>query len=392
MKLVEIQEGTGSFLVPDSSINKYIPRRSDEVFFNRQQEINRDFSVLALRAYSKITEKTDLIACEPFAGTGVRSCRYLLETPISMLFCNDLNSQAIKIAKKNLDRLPALNKEDFKIYNMECNYFFQFLHVENNTFDFIDIDPYGTPIPFIRNSVQLTNLHGLLAFTATDLASLVGLYPRALYARYGISRFDIRFGNIHEIAARILITGIQHAGLTQSQSLIPILTIYHRHFIRCFLQRKRGVKNVINQTGFISLCKKCRTRYTEALGKKNTSCPVCNHKTRFEIGPIFLGKIQKLDYLSEMLQDDHLHEMGTRKLLKKILPRMIEEATLEIPWSFDIPKLSKKAGVTVPPIEKVMTHLHEMGYQSNRIHFSGNTIKTDANEDDLISIIKSLKS
>lgn len=392
MKLIEIQEGLGTFLVPKSSINEHIPRRSDEVFFNFHQEINRDLSVLALRAYGNINSKTKMRVCEPLCGSGIRSARYALEAPTSMIYSNDINSTAVKISQKNIKRLPNSYAEKIHLYNMECNSFLQSLNVKDIVFDFIDIDPYGTPIPFVHNSIHLINLHGLLACTATDLASLVGLYPRALFAKYGISQFDTRIGNIHELASRTLITGIQHVGLTLGQSLIPIVTFYHRHFVRCFFIRKRGVDGVIDKTGFIHLCRECKTRFTSKLGEKtNNSC--CGSSNGImSVGPLFLGKNQQIDYLKSMLHDEHLKKMGTKKKLRKCLTLMKEESLLDIPWSFDIPALAKKNQTPVPPLTHIIKILKEMGWLCSRTHYSGTSLKTNATESELNSIITSLRS
>lgn len=391
MKLVEIQEGLGKFFVPPLDSDDNIPRRSDEVFFNYHQEINRDLSVLALRAYAEENRKPSLTVCEPLCGSGIRAIRYALETPTSSVYCNDINPKATTVTQKNIDRLSKEIAQKIRLFNKECNFFLQSLNNKNLIFDFIDIDPYGTPIPFVHNSIRLLNLQGLLAFTATDLASLAGLYPKALYAKYGVSQFDSRIGNVHEIAARVLITGVQHVGLTLGQSLIPIVTFYHRHFIRCFLTRRRGVKRVIDQTGYIFQCEECQTRYKNVLGEKYTTCPVCNSSKGMKIGPLYLGRIQQAKYLSTMLSDEHLQYLGTRKRLANILPLMIEEGILDLPWSFDIPKLAKKVNVQVPSISQITTILLEMGYNCHRTHFSGASLKTNASETEICSILRSLR-
>ncbi|UCE13319.1 MAG: hypothetical protein JSV04_14180 [Candidatus Heimdallarchaeota archaeon] len=392
MRLVEIQEGLGTFFVPPPKGDDSIPRRSDEVFFNFHQEINRDFSVLMLRAYARKNSKASLTVCEPLCGSGVRSIRYALETPTSSVYSNDINPKAIMVAEKNIKRLSKEIAQKIQLFNMECNSFLQSLNNTDEIFDFVDIDPYGTPIPFVHNSIRLVNLHGLLAFTATDLASLVGLYPKALYAKYGVSQFDSGIGNIHEIAARVLITGIQHVGLTLGQSLIPIVTFYHRHYIRCFLSRERGVDRVVDQTGFIFKCGNCQTRYKRILGEKDTTCPVCNGNKGMKVGPLYLGKIHQIDYLSLMLSDEHLQHVGTRKRLSKVLPLMIEEGSLDLPWSFDIPQLAKKTGVQVSSIKQIATILHEMGYICHKTHFSGTSLKTNASETEVCSVLRSLRT
>ncbi|MFX0084153.1 MAG: hypothetical protein ACFFAU_00645 [Candidatus Hodarchaeota archaeon] len=392
MELVEIKEGLGTFFISPPKLSDEVPRRSDKVFFNVYQEINRDFSVLALRAYALKNNKSELKICEPLCGSGIRSCRYAIETPSSRIFCNDLNLNAIKVAKKNINILSKENSEKIRLFNMEANLFLKKLNMEDLVFDFVDIDPYGTPIPFVQNSIQLVTSKGLLAFTATDLASLVGLYPKALYAKYSISQYDIRIGNVHEIATRALITGIQHVGLTVNQSLIPILSFYHRHFVRCFFIRFRGVDRVVNQIGFINYCDICQTRFSSLLGEKNLTCPNCDSLISFKIGPLFLGRIQNEEYLSLMLNDKHLLNLGTRKRLIKLLLCMVEETSIELPWSFEIPILAQKIGVTVPSVRKLIFKLTEKGYNCHRTHFSGTCLKTDAQEKEIVSIINSLKS
>lgn len=391
MKLKEITEGQGTFFIPKTKTQNYTPRRSDGVFFNPHQEINRDFSILSLRAYGKINSKSELRACEPLCGIGIRSARYVVEAPISSIYCNDINTNAVKIAKKNIKRLSNDKTNKIKFFNLDANFFLQTLSRKHVIFDFIDIDPFGTPIPFIQNSIQLITLHGLLAFTATDLATLAGIYPRALYAKYSVSHFGTRVGNIHEIASRVLITGIQHVGLTQGQSLIPIVTLYHRHFVRCFLIRNRGVDGVLDHTGFIYLCKNCQTRYYSHLGEKSFNCPNCGDFDVIKIGPLYLGSIQQPKYLSSMLQDEHLKKLGNEKRLRKLLHLMIEESSIEIPWTFDLPNLAKKCGVPVPPTVEIIRILQEMDYKCYRTHFSGTSLKTDANENELCSIISSFK-
>ena len=391
MKLVEIQEGLGSFLIPDPKTKEYIPRRSDEVFFNFHQEINRDFSVLALRAYGRDNVRPDLTVCEPLCGVGIRSVRYALETPSSAIYCNDLNPKAVKVAQENINRLSNAFINKIHLFNMECNAFLQTLSERNIIFDFVDIDPFGTPIPFAQSSIKSVNLQGLLAFTATDLASLVGLYPRALYAKYSVSQFDERIGNVHEMATRFLITGLQHVGLILGQSLIPILSFYHRHFVRCFLLRSRGVDRVLDQTGFINYCRKCQTRFTSALEEKNPVCPICDSLNGSRVGPLYLGKIQNPEFLTSMLQDTHLAKLGTRKRLVKVLTQMSEETLVDTPWSFDIPALAKKMGILVPPLEQVEKALKESGYKYAKSHYSGTSFKTDTQEPEVCSIISSLK-
>jgi tRNA (guanine26-N2/guanine27-N2)-dimethyltransferase len=390
MKLLEVKEGSFSFYVPHPQNRSNIPRRSDVVFFNPEQEINRDFSVLALRAYAKLMDKTDLSICEPLCGTGIRSCRYSLESPVSSIFCNDLNARAIELTQRNISRLPNPYSKLIHVYRMECNDFLRKCLHEGRYFDVVDIDPYGSPVPYLQNAIHASVLKGLLAFTATDLATLVGVYPQALYARYGTSHFDTRLGNVHELAMRLFIAGVQQIGLRLNQSIVPILAFYHRHFIRVFFLRKRGVTQALKNLGFIHGCKQCTNRYSTYVGDKIRRCISCGSSKTMSVGPIFLGMMQQKAYLETMQKDSHIKNLGTQKHLTKLLSLMLAEQTVNVPWSFEIERLAKKYQTRVPSTNLLIEKLREHGYSSTQTQFSGTTIKTEAPETEIREILQYL--
>ncbi|MFW9778295.1 MAG: hypothetical protein ACFFE8_05520 [Candidatus Heimdallarchaeota archaeon] len=390
MKLLEIREGSFPFYVPHPRSHSNTPQRSDIVFFNPKQEINRDFSVLALRAYAKIMNRPDLSVCEPLCGTGIRSCRYSRETPVSTIYCNDVSARAIELTRKNISRLPNPQAEQFHVYQMECNDFLRKCLHERRYFDVVDIDPYGTPVPYVQNSIHASVLNGLLAFTATDLATLAGVYPQALYARYGISHFDSRLGNVHELAMRLFIAGVQQIGLKLGQSIVPILAFYHRHFIRTFFLRKRGVKASLEDVGVIHCCKKCSNRFFTYIGDKTRTCISCDSTKTMSVGPIFLGKMQQTTYLESMRDDPHIRNLGTEKKLTKLFSRILAEQSVEIPWSFDIEGLAKKYRTKVPSINLIIEKLRDMGYKTSKTHYSGMSIKTEAPETDISTLLRDL--
>jgi len=386
----EIEEGKRKYITLSSNYIDKVPRKKDDVFFNVHQQINRDLSVLVLRSYSKIHSISSIKICEAFCGTGIRSCRYAAETPSSEVFCNDLNQNAIKISRQNIERLPYEYSAKIRLFSQEANLFLQFLNSKDLVFDFVDIDPYGTPIPFIQNAIQVTNKNGLLGITATDLATLAGVYPRALYAKYGLTIYDKRFSNVHELAARSMIAGVQKVGLSQNQSLIPITTLYYRHFIRSFFIRFRGVKRVLDQTGFIIQCAKCLTIFTRSLDKHGL-CPTCGSDKEWKIGPLFIGPLHQKKYLDSINRDLHIDNLGTKKKLKKLIPLMVKESDLNIPWSFDIPVICDDIGTQVPSIDELIAKLTKSGYKAVRTHFSGMTVKTNAPLTELHTILRYLR-
>lgn len=378
MDLKTIREGGKDYHVPNLDSGEEVPRKTDEVFFNAYQDINRDFSVLLIRAYSKNHKKEGLRVCEPFGGVGIRTCRYITETPTTKVFYNDINSNAINIAKLNSKSLSPNLQNRIIFHNDDVADFLNHLYSEKEIMDIMDVDPYGSPIPYVHNSLKLVTNHGLIALTATDLASLTGVYPKAMYAKYGIGSFESRIGNIHELAVRILITGIQRVGLIQNQSLIPVFSLYHRHYIRTFLERKRGVKEVLENTGFLCECNECGTIFQIRMIAKKTQCIKCESRILNRTGPIYLGLIHQMNYLKRMKEDSHSTTFTRQKAVSKLLKAMIGENELDLPWSYDISRLAKKTKSPIPQMDLITEKLEDLGFSCKKTHFSGMCLKTNA--------------
>ena len=67
-------------------------------------------------------------------------------------------------------------------------------------FDVIDLDPYGSPTPFLDAAVQSVADGGLLCITATDMAVLCGNTPETCYTKYGA--ISLKTKACHEFALR----------------------------------------------------------------------------------------------------------------------------------------------------------------------------------------------
>ena len=170
MKTKIISEGKAKIAAYTArTVSKEMP-----VFYNPVMKLNRDMTVLLL---SSIDMKGMQIGL-PLAGTGVRACRLLTELKrgkIKSIEINDKSEEAVNLIKKNI----ALNEEiltcdDIEVSRLDAN---QFL-LESSGFDYIEIDPFGSPNPFLDAALTRLSRKGLLAATATDTAPLCGTYPK----------------------------------------------------------------------------------------------------------------------------------------------------------------------------------------------------------------------
>jgi len=221
-----IQEGKCTIEVPATGkISRDLP-----VFYNPVMKYNRDISVALLRQWTRNEIRVGL----PLAGSGVRGVRLLSEVSGMEVHMNDGDSEACKCMRKNL----KLNKCKATVYNKDANDFLR----ESMGFDYIDIDPFGSPNSFLDSAVKRIARDGILAVTATDTAPLCGTYPKAGMRKYW--SVTHRGAVMHEIGLRILIRKVQLIGAQYDRALVPILSYSKDHYFRIFFLARKGKQKV----------------------------------------------------------------------------------------------------------------------------------------------------
>jgi tRNA (guanine26-N2/guanine27-N2)-dimethyltransferase len=115
-------------------------------------------------------------------------------------------------------------------------------------FDYIDIDPWGTPNPYLDSACRRISRGGILAVTATDTSALCGTYPNACRRKYWA--LPKRDSNMHETGLRILIRKIQLVGAQYEKGLIPVYSYSREHYMRVFLRIEKGKSMVDRIIGF----------------------------------------------------------------------------------------------------------------------------------------------
>ena len=125
----------------------------------------------------------------------MRSIRYVKEVPfVNKVIVNDIDLSAVNTARENMERnqinhgmyliiyyyyymklfIFFLWKDLYEIIHGDaCNLMYKKKN-ENSRFDVIDLDPYGTAVPFLDSAVQCIEDGGLLCVTCTDAAVLCG--------------------------------------------------------------------------------------------------------------------------------------------------------------------------------------------------------------------------
>lgn len=337
-----------------------------EVFYNPVMKLDRDLTILLLNS---IDNKNMNIA-DIMAGTAVRSIRLIKELKkgkIKKICVNDMNS--IDKIKRNFRlnkiKLNKTNKINSKVVfsSEDANLFL----LKSNGFDYIDIDPFGTPNDFLDSSIKRISRNGILGVTATDTSVLCGTYPKTCKRIYWSNSF--RNGFMHESSLRILARKVQLIGAQYEKAMIPVFSYAKEHYVRIFfkcIKSKSMCDEIIKQHKFILFNSKTLEYEISDNNFKNN---------RIAIGPLFIGSLNDKDLIKKMMKN-----IGDKDI-KKFLILIYNE--LDVVGSYDLHDLSKKLHLKVPNFESILKKA-----KATRVHYNEYAIKTRLRIKQLIKIIK----
>lgn len=338
------------------------------VFYNPKMKLNRDLCCSLIRVLS---EGGELIFLDLLAGSGAKGLRVANETNCKV-YLNDANPESYAVIQKN----AKLNDLEVEIFNEDAN---RLLQENCNAFDFIDIDPFGTPTPFLDNVTMTLRRDGFMGVTATDTAPLCGVYPMACFRKYGARPLRSEF--CHEVGLRILIGNIARTSAKYSKGLECLLSHYMGHYFRTYVRLLEGrekANRTLKELGYLYYCGKCLNHEY----KKETlpSKKECSCGSKFEIsGPLWLGKLGNKNLYKRVLVESRYLENRT---LDKLLSMMIDEEGS--PFYYDTHHAARIFDIKLRPIDEIIEDLKTRGFKASRTHFSPTSVKTNARIEDVI--------
>lgn len=390
----EYTEGRTTFLSADVdhySGDKKQPTASLPVFYNPRMQLNRDLSVLFLTAYM---EKHPVeMMCEPLTGSGVRTLRYLNECPGDFYAkMGDANPLAVETAQRNVETLGFGDRAevihgDAKVLLLTES--------RGKRFDFVDVDPFGTPAPYLSAAVQsISPKGGLLAVTATDMPVLCGVYPKIALRRYG--GFSARAPFTHEIAIRLLNGFIYSVAGSNDCSMEPLAVLSTDHYVRTWVRvetNRTESNRQASMLGIIRYCTGCMHSDAVQLSPKvqtedfDHKIEGCTGLIRVA-GPLWIGDLFKDQFLNNArkILDNSDLETYHRKV-PDVLEKLVEESALTNQPFIDIHALCDLHNLAPPKNQIIIEKLKEQGYQVARTHFKPTAIRTTASVEEVARII-----
>lgn len=357
-----IEEGKARIKV---DVPKKISKQMD-VFYNPVMKHNRDISILVLKALNR----KGMRICLPLAGSGVRGIRFLLELPKSMIkeiTFNDYDKSAFLSIKKNLS-LNNLKNKKINIKNEDAN----LLMLNSCGYDYVDVDPFGSPNIFVDSAVKRISRDGILAVTATDTAALTGTYPKVTLRKYWAT--SLKDECMHETALRILIRKVQLIGAQFEKALLPIFSYYKDHYYRIFF-----------------VCVK---------GKKNVDLVMKKLRMFNDIGPMWLGELWDKKLVSKIYSSikkesllKNINKNNNKKIfdleLLKFFSIINNESKINTVGFYDVHSIVKKNKLKkIIKKEVLMKRIKEKKYKVSETHFNGTGIRSDISLKELIKLMR----
>jgi tRNA (guanine26-N2/guanine27-N2)-dimethyltransferase len=361
MDLVEAREGSTAFFVPVQDAATDFPPGTAAVFFNRRMELNRDATVVFLSCV--IPKPKDYL--DAMGATGVRGLRVAHECGIPVTI-NDRDPRAVSLIEKNIvhsgGKIELVNRDARAL-------------LSERRFDAVDLDPFGTPAPFIDAGARGARRY--LFVTATDTAPLCGAHRKAGMRRYFSCPVNTEYHA--EVGLRTLLAFAAREVIKCDRGIEPLFCFAREHFFRLHLRLTDGARaadRALARFGYVLQCKKCPYRQ-ETLGilPGTVICPHCGEPLE-PIGPLWLGAINDVDLLIVMQEELRAMELGTKKDLAKLIEVCTEELNTSSHYDYHV--LAKRFRVSPPEIGAVIARLRDAGYSASRTHYSGYGIKTDA--------------
>ena len=424
-------------LQPNQERPSHMPRgpakKTGGGFLNPAMAPSRTRSVLLLKdalEHNWLTASDKPIrAFDAMCSTGVRIRRWRNEIPLRLqsrlrVTGNDLNefalSWAIASHKNNLPEYTDNVELNFDRYGSMAQrspisglYFQKMdakLAMADASYQWIDIDPFGSPVPFIDSAIQSLARTGVLEVTATDTAALTGSSLSSQKRRYDSQGIVDDYA--HDDAIRVLLGLIAKIAAMHDRVIKPILALFDGHHVRVSVlvkTSKEGASEFQNNIGY-------RLR-TSPIPYKFIKYPSAEQR-RQASGPLWIGPLMDKAIASRLTESNAINTcLPSSEELTKLTTnglewgeKDVEYATREMVRSvrhiasaadllsrehllLSLNAMPRFAGTKgAPKIGHVIDDLIELGHSAARYPDTEPMFVTDANFETVLAVFRKYHS
>lgn len=195
---------------------------------------------------------------DALCATGVRIRRWRNEIPAHAqhrlrITANDLDQFALDWAnishlthppKQSIEHEPeddryGNNSEQLFVNGLDFRNIDARIAMMENGYQWIDLDPFGSPVQFLDAALQGLSRTGVLEITATDTAALTGSSPSSQARRYGAKGIVDVYA--HDDAVRLLLATVATCAARLDKSVTPLMALFDGHHVRisCLFKTSR---------------------------------------------------------------------------------------------------------------------------------------------------------
>ncbi len=309
--------------------------------------IDRDLGVAVVRALRELGEGPSR-GWEMTGATGMRGLRLVHESgPFDGFVLTETHPLAFELLRENTRAYPPAHAVRHDAREA----------LASGAFDYVDIDPYGSPVRFVPSALEAMRPGGLLAVTATDMMALAGAQPRVCRERYRANPVRGRLGP--EGGLRILLAYLASEARARHRQVRPRLGYVGDHHVRAYVSVLAEGSDP-DPVGPID-----PSRWDgPALG------------TGGPFGPMWTGPL--LD--PELVRALSVPPTAERpRELSVLLDRFREEATVDRPFYYEANTLARTLGLPTPPsLSSLRREMDAAGFRTARTHVRPSGLRTDA--------------
>lgn len=348
-----IREGLSQIFIPDEKILPG-PGTKRVGFYNPDQVLNRDITVALVNALKPHNY------LDGFGGTGIRGIRVTRETGINSVIA-EINRKSVEVIERNRRE----NEVDLEIRNEP----FESV-VSRLLFDFIDVDPYGSIVPYLDVALTHVKNGGYIGLTATDLSALTGSAPKKTARRYGAHVENDRLR--HETGIRLLLSYVAKRAAALDKHIVPLVSFWRSHYYRTIIKVSNGAGRADEDLLNI-----------RTLSKHEEIGPVYSNS---EEGPLWTGPMIYNEVVEKSCKQS-LEGIGAKSLqFLQTLPH--EDARL---YFFETADYASYTGKSIPRLDRLIESLKDnLGTVAWRTHFSPTGLKVNANHSEFMRIFEEI--
>lgn len=340
-----VVEGAAKLWVPAVERPRGPGTRTRLPFYNPTMRVSRD--VTAMLAVLSATGREVL---DGLAATGATGIRIALEAgrPFS-IHLNDWSEGAAALLRENaaengLDAIRVSRDDVHRVFR-------------EATYDWVDVDPYGTPVPFLDGAVRCVRDGGIASVTATDTGVLCGPHRKACRRRYGATTAPMPFA--HEAGLRILLGTLVRTAARFDRAAEPLVAFSSEHFLRAICRIRSGAG-----------------RADESLAQVQTV-----RVDELEAGPLWTGPLGDPSLLADLRPTEHTGHPAVRLALA------LRAESGFPPFGHALEGTARRLRVDEPRIDVVLERLAGQGVPAARSHTDPKLIKTAASREEFESAV-----